>query len=81
MFDTVARFYASDIRLSFKIMATSLGVIVVAVLPLLALMVVGADDANPFGLGLIAMVGMLLGQAGLVAGFLRMLWEFFTGRR
>ena len=73
-------FYRSEIRLSLKIIATSLAVGVLASLPLLLYVLVGPAGGNPIGLGLLAMLGILAGQAGLVAGLLRLAWELFTGR-
>lgn len=50
-------------------------------MPLLLYVALGPRDGNPIGLGLLFMLGLFLGQLGLVIGFLRMLWEFFMSRR
>ncbi|HEX7047310.1 MAG TPA: hypothetical protein VF275_07050 [Gammaproteobacteria bacterium] len=79
--EKVRAFYAGDVRLSFKIIASSIAVIAISAAPILLYAVFGPEDGNPLGLGLIFMLGIFLGQLGLVVGFLRMLWEFFTGHR
>lgn len=74
------RFYASDVRLSLKIIATSLVVGVLGALPLLMYVAAGPADGNPVALGFLAMGSVLLAQGGLMAGLLRLSWELFTGR-
>lgn len=74
-------FYASDIRLSLKIIATSLAIGVLGALPLLTYVAAGPADGNPVGLGLLAMGSVLLAQGGLMAGLVRLSWELFTGRQ
>lgn len=81
LLEKVRDFYIGDARLSFKIVASSIALIAISAAPILLYAVLGLEDGNPLGLGLIFMLGIFLGQLGLVAGFLRMLWEFFTTRR
>lgn len=80
MIGKLGNFYRSEIRLSLKIIATSLAVGVLAAAPLLVYVAIGPADGNPVGLGLLAMLGVLLAQAGLIAGLLHLAWELFTGR-
>lgn len=80
MLERIRAFYAGDIRLSFKIIVTSMALIVVSAVPVLLYALLGPEDGNPIGLGLLFMLGAFLGQLGIVAGFLRMLWEFFLQR-
>lgn len=73
-------FYRSEIRLSLKIIATSLAVGVIGALPLLSYVAFGPADGNPIGLGMLALLGVFTAQTGLIAGLSRLAWELFTGR-
>ena len=75
----LVRFYSSELRLSLKIIATSLVLGVLACLPLFFYLFVG-EEGEAFGLGLLALSGVLAAQLGLVAGLLRLSWELYTGR-
>lgn len=73
--EKLSRFYESDIRLSLKIIATSLATGVLAASPLLLYAAVSEPHSDPGVLGLLAVAGVLLAQLGLAAGLLRLSWE------
>lgn len=73
--EKLSRFYESDVRLSLKIIATSLATGVLAASPLLLYAAVSAPRSDPGVLGLLAVAGVLLAQLGLAAGLLRLSWE------
>lgn len=74
-------FFRGDTRLSLKIFAGSLLFGLLGVTPLLLYIVFGPADGNPIGLGLLAMLAVLVAQGGLAAGMLRLFWELVTGQR
>lgn len=77
--ERIASFYASDVRLSLKIIASSLAFGVLGAIPLLLYVAFGPIDGSPVGLGMLAMGSVLLAQLGLMAGLVRLSWELFTG--
>jgi len=76
----LAAFYRSEIRLSLKIIATSLAVGVLGALPLLIYVAVGPAGGKPVALGMLALFSVFTAQAGLIGGLLRLAWELFTGK-
>lgn len=64
-----------------KIMLLSLAIGVAGVLPLLLYAVLGPEDGNPIGLGLLMVAAVPVAGLGLVIGFIRLVIEQFTSRR
>lgn len=77
-FDHLRRFYSSPVRLSLKIIATSLAVGVLSALPLLLYAGLAPPESDPGALGLLAVAGVFLAQLGLAAGLLRLSWELLS---
>ena len=64
-----------------KILLWSLGILVAGVSPLLLYIVLGPVNGNPIGLGLLAVVAVLLGCIGAAVGIVKVLVEYFTRAR
>ena len=64
-----------------RIVAISLGLGLVGVLPLLAYVAFGPKDGNPIGLGLLAVVAVPIETIGVVVGLIRLVVEVFVRER
>ncbi|MCC6610661.1 MAG: hypothetical protein IT515_13435 [Burkholderiales bacterium] len=64
-----------------KIVFWSLALGAAGVAPLLLYIAFGPADGNPIGLGLLAALAVPVGAVGAGIGLIKMLVEYFTGRR
>ena len=64
-----------------RIVAVSLGLGLIGVLPLLAYVALGPRDGNPIGLGLLAVVAAPIATIGVVVGLIRFVVEVFLRKR
>lgn len=64
-----------------RIVAISLGLGFIGVLPLLAYVAFGPADGNPIGLGLLAVVALPIATIGVLVGLVRLLVEIFAPER
>jgi hypothetical protein len=64
-----------------RIVAVSLGLGLIGVLPLLAYIAFGPRDGNPIGLGLLAVLAVPIAIIGILAGLIRLVVEAFVRER
>jgi hypothetical protein len=64
-----------------RIVAASLALGLLGVLPLLAYIAFGPKDGNPIGLGLLAVLAVPLATIGVLVGSIRLLVEVFVRKR
>jgi hypothetical protein len=74
-------FFTGPRRTGLKIIVASTLLGVLAIMPLLLYVMFGPEDGNPIGLGLLSMLGLILIQAGVVAGLIWLLVEILFERR
>jgi hypothetical protein len=64
-----------------RIVAVSLGLGLIGVLPLLAYIAFGPKDGNPIGLGLLAVFAVPIATIGVLVGLIRLVVEVFVRER
>ena len=64
-----------------RTVAVSLGLGLIGVLPLLVYVAFGPKDGNPIGLGLLAVVAVLIATIGVVVGLIWFVVEVFPRKR
>jgi hypothetical protein len=64
-----------------RTVAVSLGLGLIGVLPLLVYVAFGPKDGNPIGLGLLAVVAVLIATIGVVVGLIWLVVEVFRRKR
>ena len=64
-----------------RIVAVSLGLGLIGVLPLLAYIAFRPKDGNPIGLGLLAVLALVVATIGVLVGLLRLIVEVFASQR
>ena len=64
-----------------KIVIWSIALGAAGIAPLLLYIAFGPADGNPIGLGLLAVAAVPFAAVGIVVGLIKMLVEFFAGRR
>jgi hypothetical protein len=64
-----------------RTVAVSLGLGLIGVLPLLVYVAFGPKDGNPIGLGLLAVVAVLIATIGVVVGLIWFVVEVFRRKR
>jgi hypothetical protein len=64
-----------------RIVAVSLGLGLIGVLPLLAYIAFGPKDGNPIGLGLLAVLVVPIATIGVLIGLIRLVVEIFVRKR
>ncbi len=64
-----------------RIVAVSLGLGLIGVLPLLAYIAFGPKDGNPIGLGLLAVLAVPIATIGVLVGLIRLVIEVFVRER
>ena len=61
-----------------RVIAISLGIAAVGVLPLLLYIAFGPSDGNPIGLGLLAVAAVPIAAMGVFVGLIKLLVQWFA---
>jgi len=77
----VTAFLKSNASRGIKIIALSLGVILLSVLPLMLHMLFSAEGATSMPLTILFAVGALVGHIGFIVGLLLLLRDMLGGRK
>jgi hypothetical protein len=62
------------------ILLTSAKITAIGIAPLLLYVLIGPDDGNPIGLGLLAMLAVFIGVIGIALGIVKFVIEFVQSR-
>ncbi|QEI12600.1 hypothetical protein [Cellvibrio japonicus] len=81
MFNPISYILRSNSPRGIKVIALSLLVVLVSAAPIMFYIVLGPEDGNPIGLGLLFAFGALVGHVGFVAGMLLLIWDNLLNKK